>query len=50
MSSSVDEEYKIWKKNAPFLYDVVVTHGARAGVPAKSTPFPRRPSPAPPPP
>lgn len=22
----INEEYKIWKKNAPFLYDVVVTH------------------------
>lgn len=22
----INEEYKIWKKNAPFLYDVVMTH------------------------
>ena len=22
----INEEYKIWKKNAPFLYDLVVTH------------------------
>ncbi|KAG8897659.1 Histone acetyltransferase type B subunit 2, partial [Tulasnella sp. 403] len=22
----VNEEYKIWKKNAPFLYDVIITH------------------------
>ena len=22
----VSEEYKIWKKNTPFLYDLVVTH------------------------
>jgi histone-binding protein RBBP4 len=22
----IAEEYKVWKKNAPFLYDVVVTH------------------------
>ena len=22
----VNEEYKIWKKNAPFLYDLVVAH------------------------
>lgn len=22
----VNEEYKIWKKNAPYLYDMVVTH------------------------
>ena len=22
----IKEEYKIWKKNSPFLYDVVVTH------------------------
>ncbi|KZV99251.1 WD40 repeat-like protein [Exidia glandulosa HHB12029] len=24
----INEEYKIWKKNAPFLYDVVVTHAS----------------------
>lgn len=23
---TINEEYKIWKKNVPFLYDVVVTH------------------------
>ena len=22
----MNEEYKIWKKNTPFLYDLVVTH------------------------
>lgn len=22
----INEEYKIWKKNAPFLYDFVLTH------------------------
>ena len=22
----VNEEYKIWKKNSPFLYDLVITH------------------------
>ena len=22
----INEEYKIWKKNAPFLYDLVLTH------------------------
>ena len=22
----VNEEYKIWKKNAPFLYDIVMSH------------------------
>lgn len=22
----INEEYKVWKKNAPFLYDVVLTH------------------------
>eukprot|EP00244_Chara_vulgaris_P013900 TRINITY_DN8322_c0_g1_i1.p1 TRINITY_DN8322_c0_g1~~TRINITY_DN8322_c0_g1_i1.p1 ORF type:complete len:110 (-),score=21.18 TRINITY_DN8322_c0_g1_i1:2-331(-) len=22
----VNEEYKIWKRNAPFLYDLVITH------------------------
>lgn len=22
----INDEYKIWKKNAPFLYDVVITH------------------------
>ena len=22
----IAEEYKIWKKNTPFLYDLVVTH------------------------
>jgi len=22
----INEEYKIWKRNAPFLYDTVMTH------------------------
>jgi histone-binding protein RBBP4 len=22
----INEEYKIWKKNSPFLYDLVVSH------------------------
>lgn len=22
----LNEEYKIWKKNAPFMYDLVITH------------------------
>lgn len=22
----INEEYKIWKKNAPFLYDLVISH------------------------
>jgi hypothetical protein len=22
----INEEYKVWKKNAPYLYDMVVTH------------------------
>ena len=22
----INEEYKIWKKNCPFLYDQVITH------------------------
>mmetsp|Transcript_8482 Transcript_8482/g.29009 ORF Transcript_8482/g.29009 Transcript_8482/m.29009 type:complete len:91 (-) Transcript_8482:1129-1401(-) len=22
----IHEEYKIWKKNAPFLYDLIMTH------------------------
>ena len=22
----INEEYKIWKKNAPFLYDLIITH------------------------
>jgi hypothetical protein len=25
MEKTVNEEYKIWKKNAPFLYDLVVS-------------------------
>eukprot|EP01119_Soliformovum_irregulare_P005312 TRINITY_DN17084_c0_g1_i1.p1 TRINITY_DN17084_c0_g1~~TRINITY_DN17084_c0_g1_i1.p1 ORF type:complete len:430 (-),score=109.38 TRINITY_DN17084_c0_g1_i1:6-1271(-) len=25
-SKAINEEYKIWKKNAPFLYDLVMTH------------------------
>lgn len=23
---TINEEYKVWKKNAPHLYDIVVTH------------------------
>ncbi len=23
---TINEEYKVWKKNAPYLYDLVVTH------------------------
>ena len=23
---TINEEYKIWKKNAPFLYNLVITH------------------------
>jgi hypothetical protein len=22
----INEEYKMWKKNSPFLYDLVITH------------------------
>lgn len=22
----INEEYKIWKKNTPFLYDLLITH------------------------
>jgi histone-binding protein RBBP4 len=22
----INEEYKIWKRNTPFLYDLVITH------------------------
>jgi histone-binding protein RBBP4 len=22
----INEEYKIWKKNCPFLYDLILTH------------------------
>ncbi|CCA70148.1 probable Chromatin assembly factor 1 subunit c [Serendipita indica DSM 11827] len=25
-NQTINEEYKIWKKNAPYLYDVVITH------------------------
>ena len=25
-SHKINEEFKIWKKNCPFLYDIVVTH------------------------
>lgn len=24
--SVIDEEYKVWRKNSPFLYDVLLTH------------------------
>ncbi len=23
----IAEEYRVWKKNAPFLYDCILTHG-----------------------
>jgi histone-binding protein RBBP4 len=26
MERQINEEYKIWKKNTPFLYDLVITH------------------------
>lgn len=26
LEKTINEEYKIWKKNAPYLYDLVVTH------------------------
>lgn len=26
LEKNINEEYKIWKKNAPYLYDLVVTH------------------------
>ena len=26
LEKEINEEYKIWKKNTPFLYDLVVTH------------------------
>lgn len=26
MEAQIEEEYSIWKKNSPFLYDCVVTH------------------------
>lgn len=26
IESKIAEEYRIWKKNSPFLYDVVLTH------------------------
>ena len=22
----IEDEYKVWKKNTPFLYDLVITH------------------------
>lgn len=25
-NQAINDEYKIWKKNSPFLYDVSVTH------------------------
>ncbi|KAG8833952.1 Histone acetyltransferase type B subunit 2 [Serendipita sp. 399] len=25
-NQTINEEYKIWKKNAPYLYDIVITH------------------------
>lgn len=42
---SVNEEYKIWKKNSPFLYDLVITHALEW--PSLTTQwFPDRESPA----
>lgn len=26
MDQVLNEEYKVWKKNSPFLYDLVMTH------------------------
>jgi len=26
IDEQIDMEYKIWKKNSPFLYDLVMTH------------------------
>lgn len=26
VDESINEEYRVWKKNAPFLYDVMITH------------------------
>jgi hypothetical protein len=26
LEKQINEEYKIWKKNTPFLYDLVLTH------------------------
>ena len=26
LEKTINEEYKIWKKNAPFLYDLVISH------------------------
>lgn len=26
LERTINEEHKIWKKNAPFLYDIIVTH------------------------
>lgn len=26
VDEQVNEEYRVWKKNAPFLYDVMITH------------------------
>ena len=26
LERTIAEEYKIWKKNSPFLYDTVMTH------------------------
>lgn len=28
---TINEEYKIWKKNSPFLYDMVMTHALEVG-------------------
>ena len=26
LEQTINEEYKVWKKNTPFLYDLVLTH------------------------
>ena len=31
----INEEYKIWKKNTPFLYDLVMTHALEDLVPVR---------------
>lgn len=30
----INEEYKIWKKNTPFLYDLVITPNSRIPKPS----------------
>ena len=31
----INEEYKIWKKNCPYLYDLVITHEMRIRINAR---------------